>query len=67
VHYWAYLQSVQRFRCYDNSAESEMPASACTRSMPGLGLLLGVIFVCFMPILISSFVVCFYCVRFSFS
>jgi len=26
---------VHRFRCYDNSAEREMSASACTRSMPG--------------------------------
>jgi len=48
VHYWADLQSVHEFRCYDNihvcklialyaasaySAEREMSASACTRSM----------------------------------
>jgi len=26
---------VQEFRCYDNSAEREMSANACTRSMPG--------------------------------
>ena len=31
VHYWA----VHGFRCYDNSAEREMSASACTCSMPG--------------------------------
>jgi len=42
VHYWADLQSVQEFRCYNNinvckliaadaySAEREMSASACT-------------------------------------
>jgi len=51
VHYWADLQSVHGFRCYDNihvrklivlytanayGAEREMSASACTRSMPGL-------------------------------
>ena len=35
VPYWVDLQSVHRFRCYDNSAEREIPASACTRSMPG--------------------------------
>ena len=50
VHYWADLQSVHGFRCYDNihvcklialytanaySAEREMSASACTHSMPG--------------------------------
>jgi len=50
VHYWADLQSVHGFRCYDNthvyklialcsantySAERKMPASACTRSMAG--------------------------------
>jgi len=50
VHYWADFQSVRGFRCYDNidvckaitlytanaySAEREMLASACTRSMPG--------------------------------
>jgi len=34
VHYWADFQSVPGFRCYD-SAEREMSASACTRSMPG--------------------------------
>jgi len=34
MHYWADLESVHGFRCYDNSAEREMPASACTRSMP---------------------------------
>ena len=49
VHYWADLQSVHGFRCYDNthkllvlytanaySAEREMSTSACTRCMPGL-------------------------------
>jgi len=36
VHYWADLQSVHGFRCYDNSAERQMSASACTRSIPGL-------------------------------
>jgi len=50
VHYWTDLQSVLRFRCYDNihicklialytanaySTEHEMSASACTRSMAG--------------------------------
>jgi len=35
VHCLADLQSVHEFRCYNNSAESEMSASACTRSMPG--------------------------------
>ena len=29
------LQSVHGFRCYDNSAEHEMSACACTHSMPG--------------------------------
>jgi len=33
VHCWADLQSVHGFRCYDNSAEREMSASACTRSV----------------------------------
>ena len=33
VHCWADLQSVHGFRCYDNSAQREMSASACT--MPG--------------------------------
>jgi len=52
-YYWADLQSVHGFRCYDNihvcklmavytpnaySAEREMSASACTRSMAGLTL-----------------------------
>ena len=47
---WPHLQSVHGFRCYDNihvcklialytanaySAEREMSASACTRSVPG--------------------------------
>ena len=51
VHCWADLQSVHGFRCYDNthvcklialyaanaySAECEMSASACTRSMAGV-------------------------------
>jgi len=51
VHCWADLQSVHGFRCYDNirvcklitlytanaySAEREMSASACTRSMASL-------------------------------
>ena len=50
VHCWADLQSVHGFRCYDNihvckltalynanacSAEREMSASACTRSIAG--------------------------------
>jgi len=35
AHYWAHLQLVHGFRCYDNIAEREMSASACTRSMPG--------------------------------
>jgi len=39
VHDWADLQSVHGFRCYDNSTEREMSASACTRSMPGLNYL----------------------------
>jgi len=34
VHYWADLQSVHGFRCYDNdSAERETSTSACTRSI----------------------------------
>ena len=56
VHYWAYLQSVHRFRCYDNthvcklialyaanaySAKREMSASACTRSMTGSFIVFG--------------------------
>jgi len=49
VHYWADLQSVHGFRCYDDkhvckplytsnaySAEREMSASACTRFMAGV-------------------------------
>ena len=36
VHYRADLQSVHGLRYYDNSAEREMSASACTRSVPGL-------------------------------
>jgi len=51
VHYWADLQSLHRFRCYDNihvcklialytanaySAEREISASACSRSIAGL-------------------------------
>jgi len=35
VYYWADLQSVHRFHCYDNSSEREMSASACTCSMAG--------------------------------
>jgi len=36
VHYWADLQSVHRFRCYDSIVlEREMSSVACTRSMPG--------------------------------
>ena len=38
VHYLPDLQLVHGFRCYDNSAEREMLASACTRSMPGFTL-----------------------------
>jgi len=38
VHYWAALQSMHGFRCYDNIyTEREMSASACTRYMPGYG------------------------------
>jgi len=40
VQYWADLQLVHGFRCYDNSAEREMSASACTRCMPGWFVLL---------------------------
>ena len=29
VHYWADLQAVHGFRCYGNSVEREMSASAC--------------------------------------
>jgi len=51
VHYWADLQSMHGFNCYDNihvrnlialytanvySAERQISASACTRSMAGL-------------------------------
>jgi len=39
VHYLADLQSVHRFSCYDNIAEREMSANACSRSMPGCRLL----------------------------
>jgi len=42
VHFWADLQLVHGFRCYDklqHSAEREMSARACTRWMPGFGLL----------------------------
>ena len=39
VHYWADLQSVHGFHCYDNICECEMSASVladiCTCSMPG--------------------------------
>jgi len=50
VHYWADLQLVHGFHCYDNihvctlialytanvySAQQEMSASVCTHSMPG--------------------------------
>jgi len=60
VHYWAYLQSVHGFRCYDNThvcklialyianayiAEREMPASACTRSMAGIVIAAGLFMV----------------------
>ena len=34
------LQSVHGFRCYDNSAEREMSASACTRSMPWFNIVI---------------------------
>ena len=37
VRYWADLQPVNGFRCYDNSAEREMSSSACTRSRAGYG------------------------------
>jgi len=36
AHCWADLQSVHGFRCYDNSAEREMSANACIRSIHGL-------------------------------
>jgi len=36
VHYWADLQSVHEFHCYDNSAECVMSVSACARSVPGI-------------------------------
>ena len=40
MHYWADLQSVHGFRCYDNTAiQREMSASASTRSVPGLIIL----------------------------
>ena len=39
MQYWADLQSVHGFCCYDNSAEHEMSASVCTRSMPGFNSL----------------------------
>jgi len=60
LHYSADLQSVHAFRYYDNthvckpialyaanaySAEREMSASACTRSMPGYHWLLLELFV----------------------
>jgi len=35
VRYWADLQSVHGFRCYDNTAEHKMSASACTGSVLG--------------------------------
>ena len=35
VQYLVDLQSVHGFRCYDNSAEHKMSASACTHSMTG--------------------------------
>ena len=35
VRYRADLQSLHGFHCYDNSAEREMSATACTCSMPG--------------------------------
>ena len=53
LHYWADLQSMHGFRCYDNihvcklialytanahSDEREMSASTCTRSMAGFTL-----------------------------
>ena len=50
VHYWTDLQSVHGFRWYDDtsmyayslanaySAEREVPASACTRSVAGFAL-----------------------------
>jgi len=56
VHFWADLQSVRRFRCYDNIhvcklialytanaciAEREMSASACTRSMARIIFFIG--------------------------
>ena len=59
VHYWADLQPVHGFRCYDNihvckrialctanaySAEREMSASACTDSMPA-GLIMSRVFI----------------------
>ena len=56
MQYWADLQLVHRFRCFDNihvcklialyianvySAEREMPASACTHSMAGIVIAAG--------------------------
>ena len=35
MHCLAHLQLVQGFCCYNNSAEREMSASACTRCVPG--------------------------------
>jgi len=40
VHNWAELESVHGFRCYDNSTEREMSASASTRSICLVSLLL---------------------------
>ena len=42
VHYWTDFQSVYGFRCYDNSAERKMLASACTRSVPGFDVTVAV-------------------------
>jgi len=53
VHCWADLQSVHGFRCYDNSAEREMSASACTRSMPGLRVLIYRLITTFLHLTIS--------------
>jgi len=36
MHHWADLQPVHEFRCYDDRAEREMSASACTRYVPAL-------------------------------
>jgi len=77
VHYWADLQSVHGFRCYDNrhvcnliafytanaySAERDMSATACTRSMAGsLWLPCGIgQAIIFCPVVFSFFLFSFF-------